>query len=116
MARCAHCISPSTYDPRQEGAPMDAGQLLTLLLGGGGVAFVTAVFQGYRSLRAGARAHEKEAVKDIADARAAAEDSLEYSRLELSWWQRWAGMLEYALARNGIEQPPRPPYPDRRDK
>jgi len=115
VARCLDCISPNTHDA-EKGAPMDAGQLLTLLLGGGGVAFVTAVFQGYRSLRAGARAHEKEAVKDIADARAAAEDSLEYSRLELSWWQRWAGMLEYALARNGIEQPPRPPYPDRRDK
>lgn len=94
---------------------MDAGQLLTLLLGGGGVAFITALFQGLKNLRAGARAHEKEAVKDLADARATAEDNLEYALAELSWWRRWAGMLEYVLARAGQEPPPRPKYPERKN-
>jgi hypothetical protein len=84
--------------------------LVTLLLGGGGLAFVQAAFKGFGSLRGGARAREREAVNDLSRARDAADRRAEWAEADRDHYRDVAGRYRYQLTSNGID--PVPPHPE----
>lgn len=97
---------------------MDVGQLLTLLLGGGAVATITALFQGIKSLRDGARARDKDAVADLIKRRKDAEeerddafDARDRAFDQRDYWRNWAGVLEYTVLGNIPDKMPIKPTP-----
>ncbi len=83
--------------------------LVTLLLGGGGLAFAQAIVKGMTSLRGGARAREREAVDDLARARDAADDRAEWAEADRDFWHETAGRWRYQLVSNNIEPIPANP-------
>jgi hypothetical protein len=85
--------------------------LVTLLLGGGAVATLQAIFRGVGSLRGGARALEREAVNDLARARDAADDRAEWAEADRDFWHATAGRWRYQLVSKGIEPVPPDPVP-----
>ncbi len=85
--------------------------LVTLLLGGGGLAFLQAIFKGFGSLRSGARAHERESVNDLSRARDAADERAEWAEADRDFWHATAGRWRYQLVSNGIEPVPPDPVP-----
>lgn len=94
---------------------MKAGELIvplvTLLLGGGGLAFAQAIFKGLGSLRGGARAREREAVDDLARARDHADDRALWAEADRDFWRDTAGRWRYQLVSNNIEPIPPDPVP-----
>lgn len=91
---------------------------LGVVLGGGGVAFLGALFKGFQLLRDGARAREREAIAGLEkwreDSDKRAERALEqadYLRLLAAYWQTRAGTLEYELNRHGLTAPTALPLP-----
>lgn len=85
--------------------------LVTLLLGGGSLATLRAVFKGLSSLRGGARALEREAVKDLARARDHADERAEWAEADRDFWRATAGRWNYQLVKNGIDPIPPDPIP-----
>ena len=90
---------------------MDTEALLTLLLGGGAVATIGALFQGIRSLQTGARAREKDTVNDLVSQRKEAWLDRDNALDSRDYWRNWAGTVEYMAGQKGVELPPRPPEP-----
>ncbi len=93
----------------------DLNQLLALLLGGGAVATVTALFNGVKSLREGARSRELDTIGDLVRRRQEAEEdrdkafrARDHAFNERDYWRNWTGILEYAMLQRGIELPPKP--------
>jgi hypothetical protein len=91
---------------------LETGDLLALLLGGGAVATITALFQGIRSLRDGARAREKDTVAELVVQRKEAWIDRDNAIDQADYWRRWAGTVEYHALQNGVKLPARPPEPD----
>lgn len=85
--------------------------LVTLLLGGGGLATLQAVFKGFGSLRGGARVREREAVDDLARSRDAADERAEWAEADRDFWRDTAGRWRYQLVANGIDPIPPDPVP-----
>jgi hypothetical protein len=85
--------------------------LVTLILGGGGLAFLQAAFRGFGSLRGGARALEREAVNDLARARDAADERAAWAEADRDFWRDTAGRWRYQLVSNNIEPVPPDPEP-----
>ena len=90
---------------------MEAKEILTLLLGGGFVATIGALFQGLRSLQNGARARERETVNNLVDQRNEAWVDRDNAIDRSDYWQQWAGTVEYLARQNGVEIPQRPAEP-----
>ncbi|TCB97590.1 hypothetical protein E0H26_11780 [Micromonospora zingiberis] len=91
--------------------------VIAALLGGGGLAFLQAVFSGIGSLRQGARAHERESVRDLSKARDAADDRAARAEADRDFWRNVAGGYAYQLRRAGEEPiPPDPVPPSARDR
>lgn len=90
---------------------METGDLLALLLGGGAVATIGAVFQGIRSLQTGARARERDTVNTLVKQRKEAWADRDYAIEERDYWRSWAGRVEYVAGRAGADIPEKPPYP-----
>jgi len=95
---------------------MESGDLLGLLLGGGLVATIGAIFQGVRSLQTGARAREKDTVNGLVKQRNEAWEDRDYAIEERDYWRNWAGRLEYVAGRGGVTIPEKPPYPVKPEK
>lgn len=108
---------------------MDVGQLLTLLLGGGMVATITAVFSGVKSLREGSRSRERDTISDLIARRKEADEERDKARDERDeafnardrafnqrdYWRNWAALLEYTILQNMPDKmpvKPTPPDPD----
>lgn len=85
--------------------------LVTLILGGGGVAFLRAAFRGFGSLRGGARALEREAVKDLARSRDKADERAEWAEADRDFWHDTAARWKRQLLVNGIDPVPPDPVP-----
>lgn len=85
--------------------------LLSVLIGGSGVAFVTALAQGLKTLRTGARAREREAVADLALWRDEADDARRSAERDRDYWRRIAGSYAYQLRTLGVEPIPAEPVP-----
>jgi hypothetical protein len=85
--------------------------LVTLLLGGGGLAFLQAIFKGMGSLRGGARAREREAVDDLAKARDSADERASWAEADRDFWRDTAGRWLYQLRSHGVDPVPPDPTP-----
>ncbi|MEK8108642.1 hypothetical protein NKG94_34400 [Micromonospora sp. M12] len=85
--------------------------VIAALLGGGGLAFIQALFSGVGSLRRGARAHERESVQDLARARDKADERAASAERDQDYWRRTAGGYAYQLTRGGLEPIPADPVP-----
>lgn len=85
--------------------------LVTLLLGGGGLAFLQAMFRGFGTLQTGARAHERESIKDLARARDAADDRAEWAEADRDFWHMDSARVRYQLIHHGVEPVPADPIP-----
>ena len=101
---------------------IDVTQLLTLVLGGGMVATVTAFFNGFKSLREGARTREKSTIEDLIAQRTKAitERDEEFEDKTFAYsdrdrWKSYAGQLIFIINKHGHtdEIPPLPPEPER---
>lgn len=94
---------------------MESSEVITAvigaLLGGGGLAFIQALFSGIGSLRQGARAHERESVQDLARARDKADERAAAAEADRDFWRYTAGGFAYQLRREGVEPIPPDPVP-----
>ncbi|GIJ42636.1 hypothetical protein [Micromonospora andamanensis] len=91
--------------------------VIAALLGGGGLATIQALFSGVGSLRRGARAHERESVRDLARARDRADDRAARAESDRDYWRQVAGGYAYQLRLAGTEPiPPDPVPPSERDR
>jgi len=93
---------------------VNTGELLTLLLGGGAVATISALFSGFRSLQTGSRAREKETVKDLVKQRKDAWRDRDYANDLVDYWRTRCGTAEFFALQGGVTlpdfgQPPKPP-------
>lgn len=88
---------------------IDINTLVTALLGGGAVTFVGALVNGWKTLRSGARAREKEAVDDLAKWRDELDKRATRAELDRDFWRGVAGGYAYQLIRSGNK--PDPPDP-----
>lgn len=84
---------------------MNLGDFLTLILGGGAVATIGAVFKGVQALRAGARSREKEAVDDLEKWRVAAVRRAEAAEADRDYYRDYAAQCRFTLKENGIAAP-----------
>ncbi|WFE41964.1 hypothetical protein [Micromonospora sp. WMMD998] len=85
--------------------------VIAALLGGGGLAFIQAVFSGVSSLRQGARAHERESVQDLARARDKADERANRAESDRDYWRNIAGGYAYQLRLAGVDPVPAEPVP-----
>jgi len=94
---------------------VDAGSWLTVLIasliGTGGATFVGAAIKGYLTLRAGARAREREVYADLRNELAEARDSLRWAEADRDFWRMLANRWGGQLARAGIDPKPSDPIP-----
>lgn len=97
---------------------MTVGQILTLILGGGAVATITALFNGIKQLREGSRTKDRDTIgsliqraKDAELARDRAFDARDRAFDERDYWRNWAGSLEYAINSKGNPLPAKPEMP-----
>lgn len=107
---------------------MDIGSLLTLLLGGGAVATITALFNGVKSLREGARSRERDTIQDLIDRRKEADKEREKAYRardrafdQRDYWRNRCGVREFQLNSAGVPlkpveaEPPDEPEDDDED-
>lgn len=83
--------------------------VVTFLLGGGLTALVGALARGLSSLRSGARAHEREAVADLAKSRDEADERCRVATADSDYWHAISGRYYFQLTRAGIEPDPADP-------
>lgn len=99
---------------------VDINNLLTLILGGGLVATLTALVNGYKSLKEGARTREKGTIEDLISQRKKAYEERDIEAKEKDFaidqrdfWRNRAADLEFILRSAGIEPPPKGVEPKR---
>lgn len=93
-------------------------QWLNLILGGGLVATIGAVFKGLQMLRNSATARINNAVAKLEELAEESDERARVAWIEAQYratlayyWRTWAGTMEYLATRAGAEIPPRPPEP-----
>jgi len=101
---------------------MSANDVIPLVLGAGGVAFLGTILQFVQAMRNSAETRETKAIsnlekwRDEADERALrCLDDLNYERTVSSYWQRVAGTYQHSLVVGGLEVPDCGPPPAERD-
>jgi hypothetical protein len=97
---------------------MTTGDLLTLLLGGGAVATIGALFKGLQALQTGARARERETVKSLVEQRNEAWEDRDFLTDERDYWRNRSGTVEFHSHREGVSLPDlgKPPERKKRDE
>lgn len=91
--------------------------IIVALLSAGGAAFLGTLLRGIGSLRSGARAHEREAVADLARWRDEAVDRARTVERDRDFWRGVAGGYAYQLVQaGGTPQPANPIAPSERGK
>lgn len=90
---------------------LSAGDLLTLLLGGGAVATIGALFKGLQALQSGSRSRERDTVTELIKQRKEAWDDRDGSNNKLDYWRNRAGTSEFLARQAGVQLPdyPEPP-------
>jgi hypothetical protein len=88
-------------------------ELLAIILGTGGVAMLGALVQAWRSIRAGAAQHERDAYSDLEQSRRREYHRRERAEIERDYWHAWAAMLEFVIRTKlpPEDLPLRPPWP-----
>lgn len=90
---------------------MNTGDLLTLLLGGGAVATIGALFKGMQALQTGARARERDTVNTLVDQRKEAWDERDDAVDDRDYWRNRCGTVEFHARSKGVELPEFPASP-----
>ena len=85
--------------------------VIGLLLGGGGVAFLTTVIRGWSTIRSGAHAREREAIDDLGRMRDDLDERLRWAERDRDYWRQVAARYSGQLARAGIDPVPPDPVP-----
>lgn len=86
--------------------------VLTFIVSAGSSALVTQLVRGWMSLRTGARASNREVIKDLAAARDDAEDRAAKWLRDKDYWRSVAGDYSFQLRNHGlVPQPPQPVSP-----
>ena len=85
--------------------------IITVVLSGGALATIQAVFRGVGSLRSGARAREKEAVSDLARWRDELDERARRAEADRDYWRVIAMQYAGQLHRAGLEPKPAEPMP-----
>lgn len=94
-------------------------ELLALILGGGGVAMITALVRAYRTLREGSRAAEKDAYATLDSQRRNESQRADWAEKERDWWHRRSSQLERVIIiKLGPDEVPphRDPYPEHEEE
>ena len=82
-----------------------------LLLGGGGVAFLTTSIRGWSTIRSGAYAREREASDRLGRQLEEREEQLALRSRDADYWRNTAMRYSGQLVRAGIEPVPAEPVP-----
>jgi hypothetical protein len=90
--------------------------LIPFIFGAGGVAFLGACVQGYKSLKDSAEVRESKALRNIERWSDDCTKALAQERRMGAHWWRCVGILQYHIALNGLEQPPLPDPPSEPDE
>jgi len=92
---------------------MEGSDLVNLLLGGGLVGTIAALYKGLESFRQGSWNRKDSAVADLERWRRQADDVREWESLQHQWWRDYAGRLVFIIvSKLGHEYlPPKEPYP-----
>lgn len=85
--------------------------VITLLLGTGGVAFLTTVIRGWSTIRSGAHAREREAIDDLGRHRDDLDRRLRQAERDRDFWRLTAYRYAGQLVRAGIDPIPADPVP-----
>jgi len=85
--------------------------LIGLLLGGGGVAFLTTFIRGWSTIRSGAHAREREAIDDLGRHRDELDRRLRLAERDRDYWRQICMRYSGQLVRAGIEPVPPDPVP-----
>lgn len=95
---------------------MDVGTIMAAVLSAGGVTFLTTLFQGVRSMRAGARAAQKEAIEDLRGWQARTDVQLQDCRADIDYWRDLAAERGSQLRLAGLVPADPTPIPPSRRK
>ena len=90
---------------------LDLTTVVSVLLGGGAVATLTAGFKGITALRSGARAREREAVDDLGRWRDELDRARRATERDRDYWRLVASRYAAQLVRAGIDPVPSDPVP-----
>lgn len=93
--------------------PATSGNLLYILFGGAGIAFLTGLYKMFKDYRESRDKRRSSTLNDLERWRRKTDDAREWSEAQLSWYRDWSGRLEYELSRQGLSLPEKTPYPVR---
>lgn len=91
-------------------------QLIPFIFGAGGVAFLGAGVQAYRSIKDSAEVRESKALRNIERWSEDCTEQLAHERRMGAHWFRCLGILQYHVSLHGLEQPPLPDPPKEPEK
>lgn len=92
---------------------MTPGEILNLLLGAGGMAFIASLYKVIKDFREGTWRRHDTAVADLERWRKSADNAREWAEVQHQWWRERAGRLEYVILTKlgASELPTKEPYP-----
>jgi hypothetical protein len=93
--------------------PESSGNLLYVLFGGAGLAFLSGVYRLVKDYQTARDKKKSNTLNDLDRWRRRTDDAREWSDIQLSWYRDWSGRLEYELTRRGFPLPEKAPYPVR---
>lgn len=96
--------------------PDAANDLIPFIFGAGGVAFLGACVQAYKSIKDSAEVRESRALKNIERWNDDCNEALACERAIGAHWYRCVGILQYHVAVHGLEQPLLPDPPQKPEK
>jgi hypothetical protein len=90
---------------------VETSDLVAVILGGGGAVFIAAVIKGWQDLRSGARSHDKDTLKSLAERAERAEECERIERADCRYWESIAGRYAWQLRKAQVEPVPAEPIP-----
>ena len=95
---------------------MAANDIIPFIFGAGGVAFLGACVQAYKTLKDSAEVRESRALRNIERWNDNCNEELQWERAMGAHWHQCVGIYRYHVASHGLEQPLLPDPPARPEK
>jgi hypothetical protein len=93
-----------------------SNELIPFIFGAGGVAFLGACVQAYKSIKDSAEVRESKALKNIERWSDECAEALAFERRMGAHWFRCTAILQYHMGLHGVDVPPLPDPPEPPDK